>query len=214
MNKNLIVQLNVDLEPDAEAIKHGTYLYLKEMYDYSEKSAIAYAKKCNAEYYKISSQDDWAPGAGKHIAFQKLKVYDLMEYENILLIDSDYIIKDAPDIFNLYAGKFSACVDVFPDSRTSAKELKIPPAKYFNTGMMLLPQDVLIQTKQTVLEYINYDEWKFADQGLLNAAFAANGIIFNPLDPRLWNPAFTGIGRYADHFAGPNKELWDINRYV
>jgi lipopolysaccharide biosynthesis glycosyltransferase len=210
MTKKLVLQLNI---PDSANGSKFAFRYIKEMYETSEKFAKSYAKITGADYYKISELGEWQPAKDKHVAFQKLKVYDLIEYDQIFYIDSDYIIKNnAPDIFNLCRGKFSACLETYPIAEKLAANIHIPTNKYMNSGMIHFTKEVLDLTRDSVLNYLDND-WEYMDQGLINKLFFDSKIDFYQLDPNQWNPAFQCFGLYADHYAGTNKKRWGERPY-
>jgi hypothetical protein len=205
MNKKLVLQLNI---PNGDNESSFAFRYIKDMYAISEHCAKNYAFATGADYYKIESPRDYLPAESKHIAYQKLKVYDLTEYDNIFYIDSDYIIKPlAPNIFNMCQNSFSACLETYPSVTKLAKRLGMPTDRYMNTGMIYFTKEVLDLTREKVLEYLKSD-WEYMDQGLFNKLFFDSNIDFEKLDPAKWNPAFAGFGLYADHYAGNNKLKW------
>jgi lipopolysaccharide biosynthesis glycosyltransferase len=210
MNKKLVLQLNV---PNGSEGSKFAFRYIEDMYTTSEKYARKYAQRTGADYYKIASSTDWKPGELKHVAYQKLKVYDLDEYDQIFYIDSDYIIKDtAPNIFDICQNNFSACLETYPIVTQLADRLGIPEDRYMNSGMIYFTKEVLDLTRDKVQEYLVHD-WEYMDQGLLNKLFFDAGIDFYKLDPQKWNPAYAGFGLYADHYAGTNKRNWGQVQY-
>jgi alpha-N-acetylglucosamine transferase len=192
----------------------STFSYLQDLYEYSEKQGRLYAQRCNADYYLITDPNDWKPAAGKHLAYQKLKVYDFAEYDQICYFDSDYIIKNnAPNIFDLLGNKFAAVADP-GDCIALAKRIDIPREKYINTGFMYFTKEVLEQSRDAILNnYIRYEKWKFKDQCLWSKAFYDLKIDFLSLDANDWNPSHCVFGKYADHYSGANKNKWDRNNY-
>jgi len=206
MIKKLVFQINV---PNYIVTSKPTaYTFVSDMYKISERNARLYAKKCDADYYVVTTPDDFKLAAGKHLDYQKLKAYDFNQYDQIVYFDSDYIIKDnAPDLFLLCKDQFSACVDAGKSAPRLAEELVIPANRYFNAGFMYLTKEVLDLTRPYLVEYLKND-YPFDGQGLLNKLFFDKNIIFNPLPAHQWNPVGKTFGEYADHYAGKKKERW------
>jgi len=205
MSKKLVLQLNI---PNGDSKSSLAFRYIEDMYAVSEQYAKNYALSTGADYYKIESANDYLLAESKHVAYQKLKVYDLKEYDNIFYIDSDYVIKSsAPNIFNICQNSFSACVETYPSVTQLAKRLGMTADRYMNTGMIYFVKDVLDSTREKVAEYLKFD-WEYMDQGIFNKLFFDSNIDFHKLEPAKWNPSFAGFGLYADHYAGINKLKW------
>jgi lipopolysaccharide biosynthesis glycosyltransferase len=204
--KKLVFQINVPNYVQTDKVT--AYTFMKNMYEVSERNARRYAEKCGADYYKVTSADDYKPAAGKHLDYQKLKAYDFVDYDSIVYFDSDYIIKDnAPNLFELCGNTFSAALDSGKSANKLADDLGIPYDRYFNAGFMYLTKDVLENTKQFLSEYLQ-NNYPFDGQGLLNKLFFDKGINFNKLPAHQWNPVGKTFGEFADHYAGKKKERW------
>jgi lipopolysaccharide biosynthesis glycosyltransferase len=188
---------------------------MAEMYAVSVEQAKAYAKKYNAEYYTISTRDDFKPASGKHLDYQKLKMYDLKEhYDLILYLDCDYIIKDfAPNIFELSNNQFTACLDNGKSAPLLAERLKISPDQYFNAGFMCVPKHILESTEEKLLNEYIHKEYEFDGQGILNKLFFDTKINKNFLPASDWNNVAKTFGTYADHYAGAKKKKWGMVGY-
>lgn len=215
--KKLVLQLNIQPESESENVVKGyTWLYKNDLYAISNKFAKIYASKCNADYYCITNKNDWVPAKGKHIAYQKLKFYDFKdEYDAILFLDSDYIIKNnAPDIFDLYKNQNCVVQDKGNAASKLAKNIKIGTDKYFNSGFMLLTRDFLHSTENIVLKQYIQKDWKLADQGLLNKLMVENNVEVTYLDSKLWNDPVNIFSKYGDHYGGSHKLNFDSNLYV
>lgn len=212
--KKLVIQLAVKLEQPLKK-KNGkisTFSYVEEMYRVSEKKAKEYAKKCEADYYIIKNPDDWMPGKGHHIAFQKFKVYDFLNYDRILYIDADYIIKDsAPNIFELY-NDFAAVVDPGNDGSLS-DGIGISKDRYFNSGFLYFTKETLFNTKEKILNCDLSAKWKLKDQAVWNKIMYESNIDFIKLSPEDWNPILTPFGKYGDHYTGISKSRWGEVEY-
>ena len=188
------------------------FSYVEEMYEVSNKMAKRYANRVGSDYYLVTTSNDWALGAGRHPAYQKLKVYDFIEYDAILYIDSDYIIKDnAPDVFRLFGNETSA---VLQNKAGAAylEKLKIPADCFPNTGFVYYTKEFLDSTRQYLPEYMK-KEWELCDQGLLGTLIFNLNLSFNKLDPNEWN-SDNIFGTYGDHYGGRGKKLWGSIKYL
>lgn len=211
MKRNLVFQVNVPNYSTHKKLK--AYTYIEEMYQISERNAREYAKKYNADYIKIDDPVAWKYAAGKHVTYQKLKVYDFIEYDRCLYLDSDYIIKNnAPNLFEMCGDKFSAVTDPGSIVDKLASKLGIPKERYFNAGFFYITKEILDASRETAIEYIKKD-WDYEDQGLWNRMFFDLGIEYKSLPSEDWNPTESTFGTYADHYAGGYKSRWDPKRY-
>jgi lipopolysaccharide biosynthesis glycosyltransferase len=211
MTKNLVFQVNVPAYSTHKKFK--AYTYIEQMYETSERNARNYAKKYNADYIKIDDPHAWAHASGKHVTYQKLKVYDFENHERFLYIDSDYIIKDnAPNLFELCGDKFHAVTDPGAMVNKIAANLGIPRERYFNAGFFYITKEVLNKSRETVIEYIKRD-WDYEDQGLWNRMFFDLGINYYNLSAEEWNQTETTFGVYGDHYAGAGKSRWGTVSY-
>lgn len=189
------------------------YSYNQDMYEISNRNAMRYALKCGAAYYLLADKNDFVPAIGKHLDYQKLKFYDFSDYDAVLYLDSDYIIKDnAPDLFEICGDNFSICLDQGSSVIDRANELQMTHDRYFNAGMMYIPKTVIECTKQTALDYLQ-NEYVLQGQGLLNKLFYDCGIIPNVLNYMDWNPVKRTFGTYADHYSGNKKDRWGTVSY-
>jgi lipopolysaccharide biosynthesis glycosyltransferase len=214
MLKKLVIQLAVKLDNPIKkkSGKIATFSYLEEMYTTSEEHARKYAKKCNADYYVITDPNDWIPGTGAHVAFQKFKVYDFLNYDRILYIDSDYIIKDtAPNIFDI-VDNFAAIVDPGKTEHL-AKNIGIPATRYFNSGFLHFTKEILEKSKDEILKINLRNKWQLKDQAVWNKVMYDLNIDFIKLDSDSWNPSTKTFGLYGDHYSGTNKNKWGSVKY-
>lgn len=209
--KKLVYQLDI---PNGSPNSTGVFQYHKEMYEESHAQAKKYADRCGADYYLITDPNDWKPGIGKHVAYQKLKVYDFAEYDRIVYFDSDYIIKDnAPNLFDMLQNKFSAVTDVGFKAYKHAKRINIPAERYFNSGFVYFTKEVIDKSREAILNhYINFD-YRLKDQCLWSKAFYELNLPYNPLNSNEWNPADVGFGVYCDHYSGNNKNKYIIKNH-
>ena len=189
------------------------YEYNESMYDVSNRYAKNYAKKYSADYYMLTKADEFTKAAGKHLDYQKLKIYDFLDYDVVLYLDSDYIIKDnAPNLFELCGNNFSAVLDQGSAVIEKAKELGMTHDRYFNAGMMYIPKWVLEITKDSIEDYLQ-KEYTLQGQGLLNKLFYDFNIPINQLNFMEWNPVKRTFGVYADHYSGNKKSRWGSVKY-
>lgn len=208
--KKIIFQINV---PDHFSLNKLTaYSYMQDMYEISERNAKLYAKKFNAEYYKVTTHDDFKLSAHKHLDYQKLKMYDFIDYDQILYVDSDFIIKEnAPSIFDICGYNFGAVTDYGKTVPSLAADLGMPANRYFNAGFMCIPKNVLEKTVNHLPNYLEKD-YRFDGQGLLNKLFYDLNIERLELSAD-WNPVKKTFGLYADHYAGQKKKKWGSVKY-
>lgn len=210
--KKLVFQINVPFYSKNNP-QHYEYQYNQEMYDISQRNAMRYASKFQCDYYVVTKIDEYPLAAGKHLDYQKLKMYDFSEYDVILYLDSDYIIKDnAPDLFQLCGNKFHAVPEQGKGVCKKADNLQIDAHRYFNAGFMYLPKFVFDKTRESLVKYID-KEYNLQGQGLLNKLFFDHDINFTPLDYMQWNPVKATFGLYADHYSGKKKNRWGTVQY-
>jgi lipopolysaccharide biosynthesis glycosyltransferase len=218
--KKLVVQLQVKDFVDSNPNKNYLMDYVEDMYAISKAYAQKYSKRVGADYHSIESKDAWPPASGKHVAFQKFKLYDLAEeYDQILYLDSDYIIKDeAPDIFKQCGAVSAVCLEPDEPGRFAlSSRINVPPSRYFNSGFMYLNKKDLMSTKDLLLQHMqsyDYASEDCFDQGLFNKVFFDSGISLLYLDSGLWNASNLVWGKYGDHYSGFSKTKWDIGKYL
>ena len=209
--QKIIFQINVPNHFELQ--KLSAYSYMEEMYAISERNARNYANRVGADYYKVEKADDFSLASHKHLDYQKLKMYDFLNYDRIVYFDSDYIIKNnAPNLFELCNNDFSAVIDNGKTVPILADNLGIPKERYFNAGFMFLTKELLIKTKDFLEEYLE-KEYEYQGQGLLNKLFYDKNIKCNELPADLWNPIRNTFGLYADHYAGGKKKKWNADLY-
>jgi lipopolysaccharide biosynthesis glycosyltransferase len=211
--KKLIFQINVPNYSKNHPSNIVEYGYNESMYEVSNRYAKNYAEKVGADYYLLSDPHDYTPAAHKHLDYQKLKIYDFLNYDVVLYMDSDYIIKDnAPNLFELCKDQFHAVLDQGSSTVKRAEELSMPVDRYFNAGLMYLPKYVMDQTKHLVQDYLKED-YILQGQGLLNKLFYNCNITINSLNYMEWNPVKRTFGVYADHYSGNKKSRWGSVKY-
>ena len=205
--KKLVFQINVPFYSKNNPHQYQ-YLYDQDMYAISNRNAQRYAEKFEADYYMLTDANDYAPAAGKHLDYQKLKMWDFSEYDVILYLDSDYIIKDnAPNLFEMCGDKFHAVPDQGKSKVRKAEDLEMDVDRYFNAGFMYLPKYVFDTTREKINSYLD-QEYESQGQGLLNKAFFDHDINFISLEPSEWNPVKRTFGLYGDHYSGSKKDRW------
>lgn len=210
--KKLVFQINVPFYSKNNP-QHYEYLYNQEMYDISQRNAKRYANKFHSDYYVVTKIDEYSLAAGKHLDYQKCKMYDFSQYDAILYLDSDYIIKDnAPNVFEMFGHKFHAVPDQGKGVTRKALDLQMIASQYFNAGFMYLPKYVFDKTRENLKKYLD-KEYESQGQGLLNKLFFDHEIDFIPLDYMQWNPVKATFGLYADHYSGNKKNRWRADLY-
>jgi lipopolysaccharide biosynthesis glycosyltransferase len=214
MTKRIVYQINVPNAGRNMNDKLTAYTYMPDMYEISERNARRYAEKYGADYYKVETLADWKPGKGKHLDFQKLKFLDFDQYDQILYLDSDFIMKNnAPDLFNICGKLSAASVEHSRATPDQAAILGIPAEKYFNAGIIYFTRDTIEKLRPHIEEYINKQEWPWECQGMLNKMFFDLDIKYLNLPSEDWNPIPRCFGRYADHYAGAKKRNWGKTSY-
>jgi lipopolysaccharide biosynthesis glycosyltransferase len=217
MNKKLVLQVYIQdqSKKDAALEDLDMFSFIKEMYDTSQHFAKKYAERVGADYYCVSSLDEWEPVSGLMPTYQRLKIYDLPEYDQIFYLDSDCIIKDdAPDIFEQLGPVSAACSEIeTPYALLQAAKLNIDPEAWINAGVLYLNKNDILLTKDLVLKYLKDPPNSRFDQDVLSKAFFDSGVKFKYLDPNLWNPHHDFFGKYVDHYCAQGKKLWDISKY-
>ena len=198
---NLVIQIRID-----ENLKFSSNAKLeKQIYDLSNHTVEQYAKRCKADYFIHDHFDQKIFKLNKNIFFQKLKVYDFEEkYDNVLYVDSDIIIKeDAPNLFHLCKNKFSVALEIHESVGKLAEKTGIPKENYFNAGLMYMPKNFLIDTREKIKEYAQQREkWPAGDQGAFNKMVYDMGLPVNYLNNDEWNPCYKIFGKYVDHYTG------------
>jgi lipopolysaccharide biosynthesis glycosyltransferase len=212
--KRLVYQINVPNAVRKIEDKLTAYTYMPKMYEISERNARQYAEKCEADYYKIETLRDWKPGEGKHLDYQKFKVLDFDEYDQILYLDSDLIIKNnAPDLFKICNNMPAASTEHSRIAPELAKELGMPSERYFNAGLIYFTRDTIEKLRPHVVEYLNKQSWSWEGQGMINKLFFDLNIKYLNLPAEDWNPIPRCFGKYADHYAGAKKRNWGTVSY-
>lgn len=210
--KKLVMQVNIPSGKKEDKKKLDIFSYIEEMYEVSNKMAKRYADRVGSDYYLVTTSNDWALGEGRPPAYQKLKVYDFVDYDAILYIDSDYIIKDtAPDVFQLFGNETSAVLQNKAGA-SYLEKLKIPADCFPNTGFVYYTKEFLDSTRQYLPEYMK-KEWELCDQGLLGTLIFNLNLSFNKLDPNEWN-SDNIFGTYGDHYGGRGKTQWGSIKYL
>lgn len=210
--KKILFQINVPNHFQKNNLT--SYSYIEEMYEVSMNHAKQYAKNNLADYYLVTASDDYKPASNKHLDFQKLKMYDFKDYDNILYLDCDYIIKpDAPNLFEICDKTLGVCTDTGKSVLKLAEELNIPSEYYFNAGLMHVTKDILLETEDILLKKYIYHEYSFDGQGILNKLFFDMNVKRTTLSSIQWNNTSKTFATYGDHYSGRKKRRWDLSRY-
>lgn len=145
------------------------------MSNYTHPSIKSYADRIGADFKAVTESNCTSPHWEK---FNKITDF-LDEYERILYIDTDILVRnDAPDIFEEVPAEQLGLFNELPYTpqrnqslyeacREHEIVLKDWDNKYYNTGVMVIPQKFKELFKKPEKESCN-----FYEQGYLNAALA------------------------------------------
>jgi ADP-heptose:LPS heptosyltransferase len=145
------------------------------MSNYTHPSIKSYAQRVDADFVSITESVCTSPHWEK---FNKITEY-LDEYERILYIDSDVLVReDAPDIFDVVPEKSLGLFNELPFTPQRNQSLyeacrehdiilKNWDNKYYNTGVMVVPRSFKELFKKPEKESCN-----FYEQGYFNATLA------------------------------------------
>ena len=218
--KRLIYQVNVTMDPINFA-GNKRFRYVQDLYKLSHTQARKYAKQVNADYIQIT---DCSYLPDKHPIYQKFKVFEFNDYDQILYLDSDAVLTDNnPDIFELYGHyDFSSTHEV--DWESGSAYYKTFRERYnkalgaskeyrpFNSGVMLFNRTFLERNKDNWRKYLDTFEVKGAqDQGMFNRLVIDEGEKYNllPLD---WGTCCRK-GKHIIHLFGHKKNNFDIDKF-
>lgn len=233
MMRRLLLQVNIPIidpnkEPNSTVhiskVGNKSFRYREDLYKLSEQQARKYAINCGADYIQIT---DCSFLPNKHPIYQRLKMFEMDEYEQILYLDSDAIVLDrAPSIFDLY-GNFpiSAIPDIpleydkskyYRKVRQQVNSVLGAPEDYrsFTSGIFLVNREFLNDAKHIYSQYLNTFEFKGAhDQGLLNKCVLDIGKGYNMLPPDWGALNLRRTAKYIIHIWGFHKDGFNLERY-
>lgn len=225
--KRLILQVNVKIDDHTGL---NRFRPIEEIYKLSEQQARRAADRWDVDYHQITDCN-YLPD--KHPCYQRLKMYEMTDYDEILYLDMDAIVlPHCPNVFDEWSGHKISAVRDYPwdgghnKPKESYDEIraiynKVLGAKDdyrpFCSGVMLVTKEFLIETKDDWRQYINsYDANNGIngghDQAILNTVVATklNGK-YNELNED-WGPWYRS-GKYIEHIGGPRPfKLSDIPR--
>lgn len=220
--KRLILQVNIKLEDHKGFARFKPY---PDIYKLSEQQARKFAKKWGVDYHQITDSN-YLPD--KHPCFQRLKMYEMLEYDQILYLDMDAIIlPSCPNIFDYVGDSVFSGVRDF-DWNNPAKEEerarfnKVYGAKSdyrpFCSGVVLMSQKFLVETKDMWRQYINsFDDSGNGingghDQAILNKLIVEKyDGKYNELDEK-WG-SWHRNGTYIEHLGGLRKRMFDLEKF-
>lgn len=218
--KRAILQVQIEPKQEHQQLTR-TFHHIKDLYDLSAKQARKYAAECNADYVQVT---DCSFLPDKHPAFQRLKLFEMDQYDEILYLDSDAVImNDIPNIFELYKGhEFCATMDVnwHSDSiyyknvkkkvceRYNASDSYLP----FCSGVMLMNRQWIDKAKSIYPKYLNeFDTRGYYDQGIMNSIVVEMGENYSIL-PEDWG-AWYKQGKYIIHLATNKKKKFVLDSF-
>lgn len=219
--KKLILQVNVKID-DHTGMKR--YKPNEDLYALSEKQARKFAKEWGADYHVVTD-NSFLPD--KHPIYQRFKMYDFTEYDQILYLDMDAVVLNGcPNLFELCEGhRFSAVQDAPWDKDPAKYEPKrqklceiyeIPESDYrpFCSGVMLVTKEFLNDTKDMWKKFLyTYDKRGERDQGVFNKLVIETGEVYNELGPD-WGAWFRS-SKYIEHIGGPfKKRAYDHEKFM
>jgi hypothetical protein len=225
MTKRLVFQVVIEPKTDFEK-KQGqrTWLYDRELFEFSESCAQAYATKMGADYECVRDRS-YRPDLG--LCYQRFKFFEYAsQYDEILYLDADIVVYDtAPDIFQLIKpGQLTAVQDGDWDSTTKTwtNYLKQKQNKYSSTrdyrpfcsGLLLMDRQWAEETYEAFeLELGGSIKQSQGDQYLLNKMVIRQGEQYNELnsDWGRWDKK----GLYMDHISAPKRRHpnYSVDKY-
>ena len=213
--KKLILQVFVKLDKPIDGMKR--FKPVDDLYDISIAQAKKFATKWGADYLLVEDMSylpDYAP------TYQRFKMFDMTQYDQILYLDCDAVILDnCPDVFELFKDhEFSAVRNYNWDNpkhdqyRLEYNKAIGAPAEYrsFCAGVILCSREFLTKNRDNWRQYLPvYKSAAQYDQGILNRLIVDGGGVYNELndDWGQWNKQ----GKYIDHLGGPFRKA-DFNR--
>lgn len=216
--KKLILQLNVKPELNEHQVTR-TFIFDQDLYNLSFAQAKAYAEKYGADYKQIT---DCSFLPGMHPTYQRLKFFEMTDYDQVLMLDSDAIImKDCPNIFELYKDSDFCSVEDLDWGSTSEynkkirqKFLKLYNAsqdyKPFCAAITLMSKEFLIKGKELYKQYLHSYPIQY-DQGILNRIVVDLGEKYTILPPD-WGAHYRK-GKFIVHLAAHKKKNFNLQKF-
>ena len=221
--KRLILQVNVELD---DHTGFARFKPVKEIYRLSEQQARQAAENWHADYLQIT---DCAYLPDKHPVFQRFKMYEMTEYDEILYLDMDAVVlPHCPNIFTRLQGNtFSAVRDSpwdeirkrtgksYDDERAKINQVlgASPDYRPFCSGVMLITREFLDRTRNEWPQYLDQFDRAAHDQSIFNKLVVScyNGQ-YNELNED-WGPWYRS-GKYIEHIGGPFKKFFNLERFI
>jgi len=225
--KRLILQVNVKLD-DFKGFSR--FKPIEEIYRMSEQQARLFAKKWEVDYHQVTDCD-YLPTKGPW--FQRFKMYEMMDYDEILYLDMDAIIlPDCPNVFDTLSGHTLSAVrsspwdekrkktgDSYDELRAFHNEVLGAKDDFrpFCSGVMLVTKDFLTQTKDIWRDYLDSFEKKSNGRPCLDEA-VFNKLVIEAFDGKYnelnedWGPWYRG-GKYIEHVGGPFKNFFNVEKF-
>lgn len=230
--KKLVLQVNIPVfgrvlpsndRVFLSTVGNKTFRYREDLYKLSEQQAKNYASICGADYLQIN---DCSFLPNKHPIYQRLKMFELDAYDQILYLDSDAIVmNDAPNIFDLYGHHPISAVHDIPPNTTSLyyknqrqriNQILGAPKEYhsFTSGILLANREFLNDAKPIWRKYIDFFDSKgVQDQGILNKCVLDIGKGYNILPPDWGAVNLRRTAKYIIHVWGFHKNGFNLARY-
>lgn len=175
MSERLILQVNIKLD---DHTGFSRFKPVEELYAISEFQARQFAKTWDADYHMITD-NSFLPD--KHPTYQRLKMYEMTDYDQILYLDMDAVIlPGCPNIFEKFKDHKFTAVRNYPWDVKSEKyerfrkeyvDIYEAPEDYrtFCGGIMLIRKDFLKETKDLWRDYLDtFGSRGEHDQGIMN----------------------------------------------
>jgi lipopolysaccharide biosynthesis glycosyltransferase len=218
--KRAILQVQIAPNPNQQQLTR-TFHHIQDLYALSAQQAKKYSEQCDADYVQIT---DCSFLPDKHPAFQRLKLFEMGQYDQILYLDSDAIfLNNIPNIFELYQGhEFCATMDVnWHSSSAYYKNVKKQVCKRYNasenylpfcSGVMLMTKEWVNKAKTIYPKYLyEYDKGGYYDQGVMNSCVVDLGEQYTIL-PEDWG-AWYKQGKYIIHLATVKKKNFNLIKF-
>ena len=217
--KKLILQVNVPMEQKTYVGNRG-FTYVNDLYKLSEQQAKLYAEKTGSDYIQVNDCD-YMPGF--HPIWQRFKMFDFKQYDQILYLDMDVVVlNDAPNIFELYQDEeFSAVptLEYHKQTKVIQEELRKEQKRYnsskdyypFCSGVCLMSRSWLDKADEIWRKHVDTYLKVSHDQGVLNACVIELGEKYNHLSYHWgqWNKS----GDYFIHLGFWRKNNFDVVKF-
>jgi lipopolysaccharide biosynthesis glycosyltransferase len=202
--KNLILQVQIPKDKNIRGFRR--FKYLENLYKDSKESAIDYALSTKSDYLCItdfSNYPNWSA------TYQRYAMFDMLEYDYILYVDSDAIIsKDCLNIFKMGIRGLGAVPDFDlenPDHLKRNEDLKkilnLKTITPFCCGVMITDLDWRVRMRERVLDIMEKNP-SMGDQEIINKA--QDGEEYYQLSSD-WG-AWYKDGKFINHYGGISRK--------